>query len=494
LRTVQEIVDIKYLATEGLNASQIARRLGVHRTTVVKYLQLPQVPRQVQRKAVTRNIDPFVDVITQRLAKYPELTAERLFREIVAKGYTGSRRSVRRYVAKLRPLQQRTYRPLETLPGEQAQVDWGHFGTIPDGDQDVKLYAFVLVLSHSRVRYVEFTTSQDAATFLACHSRAFAYLGGVPHQILYDNAKTVVLERVGTVIRFHSDLLRFAAAHGFKPRACWMEDPESKGKVENAVHYVRQDFFYGTEFPSLVEVNRQVRVWMDDVANAKCSEATGQVPAEALKAEHPFLLPLPAKPVEIAMEATARITKTSLLHWGGNEYSVPDTLARRKVALLVYENRLEVRSEGTTVVTLPRLRGKGRRLLQEAHYAHRRRGPGAQGDSLQRRFEAMGPAAPAYLLGLAQARQGHFREQVEAILALCPEYGQATVHAAIERAASFGAYGYGIVKRILEKQQRSPDALPAPPQDGLPVTGGIPHIVVQQRAPSYYQEVAGVRK
>jgi len=492
LRTVEEIVDVKHLAAAGLNASQIARRLGIHRTTVTKYLHLPQVPKQVQRQAVAHNIDQFTDYILQRLTQYRELTAERLFREIKTQGYTGSRRSVRRYVARIRPQQLRTYRPVQTLPGEQAQVDWGYFGTIVVDGQTVKVYGFVLVLSHSRVRYVEFTTSQDTATFLACHSRALAYLGGVPHEILYDNAKTVVLERVGTVIRFHSDLLRFASAHGFKPRACWMEDPESKGKVENAVHYVRQDFVYGTEFPSLDAFNRQARVWMDEVANAKCSEATGLIPTEALKAELRFLLPLPAASVEVAMDQSARITKTSLLHWGGNEYSVPHTLARRKVALHVYENRIDVLWEGKAVVTLPRLRGKGQRLLQEEHYEDRKRGPGAQGDSLQRRFEAIGPAAPLYLVGLAEARQGHLREQVEGILALCQEYGQPTVHTAIERAASFGAYSYGIVKRILEKQQRNPEALPDHPTEGLPVTGGIPEIAVQQRDPSYYAAVAGL--
>lgn len=184
MRTVLDIVNIKHLAAEGLKAAQIARRLGIHRTTVSKYLQLPEVPARVQRQRVTRKIDPYTGHIQARLARYPELTAERLYREIAQLGYTGSRRSVRRFVAQVRPLQLRTYRPVETPPGQQAQVDWGHFGTIVHEGQTLKVYAFVMVLSYSRMRYVEFTTSQDTATFLACHNRAFAYFGGVPREIV----------------------------------------------------------------------------------------------------------------------------------------------------------------------------------------------------------------------------------------------------------------------------------------------------------------------
>lgn len=493
LRTVTDLLDIKHLTAEGLNTSQIARRLGMHRDTVAKYRKLTEIPVQVERAKVARKIDAYVNHIEMRLDQYPELTAERLFREIRKRGYTGSRRSVRRYVAQVRPFKLRVYRPIETLPGEQAQVDWGHFGTFTEDGQTFKLYAFVMVLSWSRMRYVEFTTSQDTATFLACHRRALAYFGGVPHEILYDNAKTVVQERVGWVIRFHLDLLRFAAAYGFKPQACWMEDPESKGKVENAISYLRRDFYYGTEFPSLSELQRQVRTWMDEVANAQVSEATDAVPAEAVKEERPFLLPLPAHAIAIAMEGSARISKTCLLKWGGNTYSVPDELARRKVTLYIYEDRLDVRWEGKTVITLPRLRGKGQHRILPEHYQHRQRGPGAKGDILQRRFEAIGPAAPAYLIGLSHARQRHLREQAQGILDLCPVYGAGVVHAAMERAASFGAYGYGTIKRILAKQQRAPEALPEHPAPRLPVTVGVPAIAVQQRSPSYYQQALGQR-
>ena len=232
-------MEIQHLRRQGLRPGQIARRTGIDRKTVAKYLKRPvtnvigpvvQVSRQRSSK-----VDPFTGYLKERLEAFPELFAETLYYEIQARGYTGSARTLRRYLARARTQRpRRIYRPVETPPGRQAQVDWGHFGTIVHHGVVRHLYAFVLVLSWSRQRYVEFTVSQDMATFLACHARALAALGGVPAEIVYDNAKTVVKDRVGSVVQFTPDLLRFALAYGFKPRACWAYDLESKGKVESA--------------------------------------------------------------------------------------------------------------------------------------------------------------------------------------------------------------------------------------------------------------------
>ncbi len=126
MKTVGVLVEIKRLAAEGLNKSQIARCLGIDRGTVDKYLAMDEVPERIHRKQVRRKIDDYVDYIQSRMAKYPELTAERIYREIAQLGYTGSRRTGRRSLSTIRPKRERVYKPFETLPGEQAQVDWGH--------------------------------------------------------------------------------------------------------------------------------------------------------------------------------------------------------------------------------------------------------------------------------------------------------------------------------------------------------------------------------
>lgn len=488
MKSVGMIVDIRSLAAQGLKKTDIARRLGIHRDTVAKYLESHVPPEEITRKEVPHKTDPYEDYVKARLKDWPELSAERLCREIVGLGYTGSPRSVRRLVAKIKGEvgKPRVYKPVETLPGEQAQVDWGHFGTIVEDGQEYKLYAFVFVLSYSRVRYVEYTTSQDMATFLACHKRALEYIGGCPHVIVYDNAKTVVSDRVGSVVCYQADLLRFAASYGFKPRACWAYDPESKGKVENAVKYVRRDFHYATEFSSLDDLNRQVRDWYCKVANAKVCEATNEVPWARLEQERQLFIPLPPASYGAGIEVEVKVTKTCLVSWGGNQYSVPHHLASRKVILRVFEDHLDVIHDREKVVSLARAKGRGQRIIDNAHYAGRSTGTG-KGSPLQRRFEQIGPAAADYLRGMAKSPSGTtLRDQVTKILALCESHGTEAVHQAMERATTFGAYGYGYLKRIVLKQAKAPESLPDHPTEGAPVTAGLPDVKVEQRSLDYY--------
>lgn len=485
LKTVGILLDIKHLAAEGLNKSQIARRLGMDRGTVAKYLAMEEVPDFIRRKQVGRKIDDYVDYIKARIAKYPELTAERIYREIAERGYMGSRRSVRRYLSTVRPKQERVYKPFETLPGEQAQVDWGHEKAFGEDGQSINRYSFSFVLGYSRTRYVEYTTSQDMATFLGCLERAFKYIGGCPLEIVFDNCKTVVSERVGDVVRFTADLLRFAAAYGFKPRACWVNDPESKGKVESTVNYARRDFYYGNEHLALDEVNRLRRVWLDQVANRKVSEATHRVPFELLEEERPFFRSLPSLPKPVAYaETEAKVTKACLIAVDGNQYSVPHRLARHTVTLRLFENQIEVFAAGDLVATLTRCHGKGQRIIQDEHYVGRH--TGNKRASLQQRFESLGPVAPEYLQGLANTSSGGFRDQVESIMGLCETYSPETVYAAMERAAQYKNYSYKAIKRILLQQERNPAALPQPLAEQLPLTVDVPAVQVAERSLDYY--------
>ncbi|MEW6047713.1 MAG: hypothetical protein AB1609_14725, partial [Bacillota bacterium] len=178
---------MRHLREHGLKKVQVAERLGIDRDSVAKYWDGPvhpvEAPRYRQR---ARKIDRYAEYITARLARWPELTAERLYQEIRQQGYGGSRRSVRRFVERIRPHPVREYKPIETLPGEQAQVDWGHFGTLVVEGARVRLYAFIFTLSWSRVLYVEFIPSLSMATLAGSLHRAFTYIGGVPRTLLFD--------------------------------------------------------------------------------------------------------------------------------------------------------------------------------------------------------------------------------------------------------------------------------------------------------------------
>lgn len=503
---VELLVEIQFLARQGLNKSQIARRLGVDRKTVRKCLAL-DVDEFVKNPAKWPSIlDPYKRYLQYRLEILPELTAVRLYREIRTLScpggsgvellpeisYGGSERTVRRYVSELRPQSTRVYRPIETLLGEQAQADWGHFGHITLDGVRRPLYAFSFILSYSRVRYVEFTTSQDMVTFLTCLKHALEYIGGVPQMVLFDNAKTVVSERVGSVIQFSQDLLRFAARYRFKPEACWMQDPESKGKVENSIKYVRGDFFYGRPVTALESLNREALEWCDEVANEKIHEATMEVPSDRLAEERKALARLPETPMAVFQKVKRFVRKDCTFSFETNQYSVPAAYARRTVEVCVYPDRLEAFAGKERVAVHERCMERGRLVLNDEHYQDRFHGQRQRKDTLQTEFESIGDAAPAYLKGLARSRQGHLREQAKQILALAAEYGNEAVNLAMSRANHFGQHSYGTLKQIVHKQTQTPGTLPADPRELVQIPYNGPYIEVERRSLDAYAQFAEV--
>jgi len=494
------MVEIRFLARQGLSKTAIGKRLGLHRHTVRKYLSNPHAAgKRRKRESI---IDPFRPYLKARLDEYPDLSAVRLHREISgwdsptpaadllpAEPYRGSVRTVRRHVAEIRPKPKRVYKPIETLPGEQAQVDWGHFGYIYIDGERKPLYGFSFVLSYSRMRYVEYTTSQNMPTFLGCHQRALQYIAGAPEQILYDNCKTVVSDRVGSVVQFNRDLQRFAAEYGFRPEACWIRDPESKGKVESSLKYVRRDFFYARPISDLATLNREVLRWCDEVANEKKHSATREVPSDRLNDERKALAPLPERRVQIFSQIERRVRKEATFTFETNQYSVPHHLSRGSVLLHVFSDRLEVYAGDELQCVHRRSSERGQLILNDEHYEDRPTGRRKRKSQLQADFEDLGPEAGDYLRKLARQRRGGLKEQARKILSLCDEYGSDAVYEAMLRSASFDRYGYDAVKRIAHKRTAHPDSLPDDPRDRqVDERSSELYIEVERREPSYYSQ------
>ena len=495
--TLKTMIQVQTLKNEGLTNKAIGERLGIHRQTVGKYLgQMQQVRLQGREMDYTashrvrpRLIDPYLEYIRRRLEAYPELTAKRLFREIRDMGFTGSKRTVRRYVAPLKArIPARVYKPYETEPGEQAQVDWGH-ETWEYNGQKTKIYCFVFVLSHSRMRYVEYVTSLDSVVFLNCLYRAFEYIGGVPKKILFDNAKVVVSERVGRVIRFQPDLLQFAALMQFQPEACWVEDPETKGKVESTVGYVHRDFYYGREFSDLDSVNQQVRQWCNEV-NREVHTTTQAIPVERWALEKSKLTPVPRKRPVLFRVQRVKVDKASQFTFHQNKYSVPKEYARRYVRLEIYEQEFRVMADETEIGCWPRTTERGKQFLCPEHYEGRFKG--AKQSALENQFRNLCNHASAYLQGLTEARGHSLREQMQQIVQLADEFTQDELDAAMERSLQFGSFGYGPLHRILMKLREAPDSLPkrmtASSQTAMVP---LPHVGVETRDPSYYAKRLG---
>ena len=240
---VKQIYDLR---GSGDSIRSIASKLDVSRNTVRKYLRAPEVPKPVPRLPRPSLLDPYKAYLQGRLAEGVD-NGKVLLRELQARGYQGRYTILRDYLRSVRPPRApRATMRYETRPGEQAQVDFGYFRyQTPEGATRM-VWAFVLVLSWARASYVEFVRRADTATFIRCHLNAFEYLGGIPERCLYDNAKVVVLGRDPTgEPLWNPQFLDFSLRVGFQVTLCHPYRPQTKGRVESGVKYVRGNFWPG---------------------------------------------------------------------------------------------------------------------------------------------------------------------------------------------------------------------------------------------------------
>ena len=252
---------------EHWKVGTISEALDVHADTVKRAIDSQRFVSDGQRIRASL-LDTFKPFIVTTLEQHPRLRSTRLFDMVKARGYAGSCRQLRRYVATIRPARpSEAYLLLTTMPGEQGQMDWGSFGVVDVPGGQRRLSLFVLVLSHSRGMVARFSLDQRMDTFLHCHRLAFEKFGGAPRQILYDNLKSVVLERVGEHVRFHPSVLEFASHYHFVPRPCAPYRPNEKGIVERMIQYVRGSFFEGRSFTDVDDLNEQLDAWVEQCAH-----------------------------------------------------------------------------------------------------------------------------------------------------------------------------------------------------------------------------------
>ena len=307
-------LEIRVLAKHGLGVREIAREVGVSRNTVRRYLREPEAGRYRGRPPQPGKLAAFEGYVVARIASaVPEqLAASVLLRELRERGYAGGYTILKDFLQRLRPVvAPEPVVRFETAPGEQMQVDWASLRRGPD-----RLSVFVATLGWSRAAYVEFVTDERLETLLAAHERAFLTFGGVPRVVLYDNMRTVVLQRdcYGPGLhRYHPTFLDFARHCGFRPRLCQPYRPRTKGKVERFIRYLRGSLWVPLASRMAAEgvvvdqaaANLAAGRWLSKVANARVHATTGAVPMERLEEERAALQAVPPPYRGLALRAEA---------------------------------------------------------------------------------------------------------------------------------------------------------------------------------------------
>lgn len=276
---------LRHYLEQGKSKSALARQLGVSRDTIHRWLRVGDLDRDLDatpvaygpRDRIATKLDPYKAIIETRLEAYPALSAVRLLEEIRAAGYTGGYSQLKALVRQLRPVPEpEPVVRFETPAGRQAQVDFAEF-RFPWG----KRYALLVVLGYSRLLWCRFYPRQDMRTLVSGLEEAFAYFGGVPQELLFDQMKAVItrdLRLLGGALVHNLEFLRFAHHWGFKPRACRPYRAQTKGKVERPVRYLRGNFVYGRPFLHDADLDQQRATWLDQVANVRVHGTTGEVP------------------------------------------------------------------------------------------------------------------------------------------------------------------------------------------------------------------------
>lgn len=364
-----DVEEIHKLKRQGLSVSEIARMLCCDRKTVRKYLdQPPEVP-QYRRAPRGSKLDKFQGLIEERM-KAGVWNAQVLFRELKQHGYGGGYTLVKDY---LQPHRQaaRTVavRRFETPPGRQTQLDWGEFGTVEFPGRRQKLYVLVMTLGCSRAMWADLVVSQALPTLLRLHEAGFAALGGLTHEMLYDNMRTVTSGRdEHGQIRWQPLFLDFAGYWGFSPRLCRPYRPQTKGKVERGIRYLRGNFLCGRTASSVDDLREQLRQWLAEVANPRLHGTTYRVVAEAWEEERGHLTPACRPPFPLP-EVTARVSVDAHVTYQTNRYAVSWQHAGATVTLREVGDRLEIR-HGAQVLRTPTLcRGRHQTCALADQYA-----------------------------------------------------------------------------------------------------------------------------
>jgi transposase len=450
----------------GASMRRIARSLHISRRTVKRVLDQIEHVRADSTAGPSRprsrrgsQVDAYVAAITDLLARYPDITTQRIHEELGRLGYQGSYSLLCQRVRELRPRPViQPVRRFETASGEQAQMDYSTYDIDFTSEGRRRVYAFSYILGYSRRQYLHFVDSQDFATTIRQHIRAFEHLGGVAATCLYDNMKVVVSRYDGDEPVYNPRFLAFAAHYGFRPIACRPRRAQTKGKVERPFGYVESSLLGGRSFHSLEHLNETTAWWLAEVADVHIHRHTKTRPVDRHAVEQPHLLPLPVRPFDASEVAYRTVDAEGLVVYRNNFYATPWRLIGQPVAVRTTEDELVIHDRAFVEAVRHRLfprTATGQRSLCKDHEPPR--DSQRRSEQLTVRFAEFGPSGSRFLEGLlACTRYG--KSQAERILSLTALYPRQDVLSALERAVRFGAFSLAAVQRILEarSQPKSP--------------------------------------
>lgn len=446
---------IQTLFKKGYNKTQISRILEIDRKTVRTVLKKIEKDGTIKKKQYPSILDNYKEYINIQVSK--ELTATRIFQDLQREyDFKGSYDTVKKYISKIKKKTPKAYMVLKTLPGEEAQVDFGYVGTIKVNNRHKKAWIFVMTLSYSRYMYVQIVFDQSVKTFIECHKNAFKYFNGIPKTVKIDNLKAGILEADFYEPTVQKNYASFAAHYDFWAQPCRVRTPTDKGKVESNVHYVKDNCFKGRDFIDIEEAKEFLKYWLKDIANIRKHGTTKKIPSEVFNnIEKNKLTPLPNEDYILSKSTTCLVNTNCHICYDGNYYSVPYAYIGQQVEVIEINSLLKIFFKEKEIALHNLSQGeKGKHITKTEHYPHSKNI--STKDILSRQRKEMKKIGENALLFFDNfVKESYIKKydyrSISGILSLRKKYENIIIDKACERANAYNTYSYKIIKKICSK-------------------------------------------
>lgn len=434
---------------EGISKRKIARLMRMDKKTVRRALLMEEYKPRASSFRRPSKLDPYKKDIEEFIKRYGSVNTMRIYEEIKKQGYTGKITILRDYLSGVKNSKYEAYIRIETLPGEQAQVDWADCGSIKIGEYTRRLSCFVMVLSYSRLMYLEFTLSQRLEDFLRCHVNAFRFFKGIPSKILYDNLKSVVLARFGREIRFNPKFEVFRGYYLFKAMPCNPGMGNEKGRVESGIKYVKRNFLFGRIFMSFSDIKAQSIIWRDKTANVRIHGTTHKSPIDLYELEKDKLMPLPERDYDTTITIGVKSTKDCRVKFDTNTYSVPFEYASKELTLKATPDEVMIYRDVSLLAFHRRSYEKYLAIENPKHYEGLlEMKKKARKYKMRDAFLGLDKVCEEYFKGMVNSEL-NISHHMEKILNMVEVYGKKEVLSAITHALKYSAFGCDYIKNII---------------------------------------------
>ena len=440
---------------QGLSVRAISRATKRDRRSIKKIIAKYQQDGDIMMPVMVKPpsaLDPYKEEIIDYLEH--NLSGIRIFEELQRVGMSSSYSAVIRYIKKLNGKNDLCVR-FHTLPGEEAQIDFGYVGLmpIPGGNgKRKKAWVFNMRLSYSRLDYYEVVFDQKVETFINCHINGFKYFGGVPQVVKIDNLKAAILEANFYEPTYQQIYKQFAESYGCMVVPCRVRSPQEKGKIEAGIKYVKNNFFAGRKFDSFDVLCVSLWHWVDNKCNMRVHGTTRKVPREVFDMEEKsHLIPLPMNEFIFPEIIRRKVYRDCHITVHYNYYSVPYAYVGKIVDVHRDSKLVYIVYEGQQVAVHPRCDSTGVFITNDSHYPkYKNFTPKSEfyRDECAKKMESIGESSKELFHSILKQEPYNWYRTVSGILSLQKLYSKTVIDLACKRALGFGIIGYKKIKSI----------------------------------------------